>query len=559
VTRVSTFKLQTTTSKIPVYNILGLNFGHDGSAAILKNGRLVCAIANERLSRKKKAENVTREMVQYVLEGADLTLDQIHFVALCTFVYDPGNYVKFFDKQGRECTRNFFDVIGPDTIVESWVTNEGRRIQSAFVHHHMAHAAAAFYTSPFERAACLTMDASRYRPEACSLFAYGEGRNLHYLYCPGLMIGNAYSYFTEKLGLGPGLTKAGTTMALASFGEPSPVARARWEYFGQSFYERIDQRSDDVFMNLMWSELSGMPPHTFLSKEQSDSKQAMEIAASLEYIFEQTILRSANELHARTTLYNDNNLCLGGGSFLNSIVNMQVKQQTAFENVHLFPACGDDGTAVGAALYLAHQLLGVPRNHYPARDFMYLGRPYAVNDSGGVAYDADQVAAAISKGAVVAFFTGGSEFGPRALGHRSILADPRNPEMKDILNRRVKHREWFRPFAPVVLSERAAEWFEIDFESKLMLFIAPIKSPKKLPAVAHIDGSARLQTIMHEDNPKLYELIQAFDRLTGVPVLLNTSLNDNGEPLVETPQDALNFFENQDVDFLVLEDRVYAK
>jgi carbamoyltransferase len=244
---------------------------------------------------------------------------------------------------------------------------------------------------------------------------------------------------------------------------------------------------------------------------------------------------------------------------LNSIVNMQLKQQTAFKNIHLFPACGDDGTAVGAALYLAHHFLGVPRNSYAARDFMYLGRPYAVTHAGGKPYEPREVAKAISEGAIVAFFAGGSEFGPRALGHRSILADPRNPEMKDILNRRVKHREWFRPFAPVVLSERAAEWFEIDFESKLMLFIAPIKFPEKLPAVAHVDGSARLQTLAQEDNPKLYELIQEFDRLTGVPVLLNTSLNDNGEPLVETPQDALNFFEKQDVDLLVLEDCVYTK
>ena len=190
---------------------------------------------------------------------------------------------------------------------------------------------------------------------------------------------------------------------------------------------------------------------------------------------------------------------------------------------------------------------------------MYLGRSYPVTEAGGKPYDAKQIAKAISEGAIVAFFVGGSEFGPRALGHRSLLADPRNPNMKDTLNRRVKHREWFRPFAPVVLSERAPEWFEIDFESKLMLFIAPIKQPARIPAVAHIDGSARLQTVSLEDNPQLYGLIQEFERLTGVPILLNTSLNDNGEPLVETPQDALRFFRNHDVDFLILEDRVFAK
>jgi carbamoyltransferase len=542
-----------------MFNILGLNFGHDGSAAIVKGGKLVCAISNERLSRRKKAQGVTREMVRYVLEAAGLTLDEIQLVAYSNYFYAPDNYIKECDSSCQELTRHLLEVTIPDTVIDTFLRIEGRQFKSVFVHHHLAHAASAYYTSPFDRAACFTLDASGYRPEACSVFAYGEGPKLHYLFCPGLMIGNAYSHFTERLGIGSGLHKAGTTMALASYAQPGPLALDRWEHYGQSYYRRADQGSDEIFTSLMWCELSGLPPHVSLTKEKSDSQLAMSIAASLEYVFEQTILKSATELYERTEKYNGGNLCLSGGSFLNSNANMLVKQQSPFQNVHLFPACGDDGTAAGAALYMLHHFLHVPRVPYEPREYMYLGRTYPVSEPGGKPYRPQDIARAISEGAIVAVYFGGSEFGPRALGHRSILADPRNPNMKDILNQRVKHREWYRPFAPIVLSERASAWFDIDFESKLMLFIAPIKHPEKIPAVTHVDGSARLQSVARQDNPQVYELIEAFDRLTGVPILLNTSLNDNGEPLVETPQDALAFFQKHDVDLLVLEDRVFAK
>jgi len=550
-----------------MYNILGLNFGHDGAAAVLKDGRLACAISNERLSRKKKASGVTREMIQYVLDAAGLTLDDIDFVAFAGFSYSPDNVVKILDTSGTEVTSNTEwrtrreELIGERMTIESLTEVEGKRFKSVFVNHHMAHAAAAYYTSPFDRSACFTLDGSRGRPEGCSLFAYGEGNKLHYYSCPGVMVGNAYSEFTRKLGLGSGLSKAGTTMALASYGRPVDGALRRWRYYGQSYYRRFRycQPSDNVFTNLMWSDFSGLPPHTVLAREQSDSQRAMDIAASLEYVFERTILANAVELYARTKDFNGGNLCLSGGSFLNANANTLLKKESHFDRLHLFPGCGDDGTAVGAALYLAHHRLGLPRVSYAPCEYTYTGRTYTTAAPRGERYHARAVAREISQGKIVAFFHGGSEFGPRALGHRSIFADPRNPRMKDILNSRVKHREWFRPFAPIVLSEKAGEWFEIDFESKLMLFIVPILDPRALPAVAHVDGSARLQTVTRDDDPKLYDLIAAFDAITGVPVILNTSLNDNDEPLVETPEEALRFFDSHDVDLLVLEDRVFQK
>src|SRR4051794_20907650 len=205
-------------------NILGLNFGHDAAAAVVKNGKLVCAVSNERISRRKKAAGVTKEMVEYVLDAAKLKLEEIQFVAYGAFLPHKDNHVKILDLGGNEVKTPIFDVTGPDTVIDTVAQIGELRFQSAFVHHHTAHAASAFFTSPFERAACFTMDASQFRPEACSLFAYGDGNKLHYLMCPGLMIGNAYSNFTDKLGIGNGLFKAGTTMALASFGQPSPAA-----------------------------------------------------------------------------------------------------------------------------------------------------------------------------------------------------------------------------------------------------------------------------------------------------------------------------------------------
>ncbi|HEX8523171.1 MAG TPA: carbamoyltransferase C-terminal domain-containing protein [Tepidisphaeraceae bacterium] len=539
-------------------NILGLQFGHDGSAAILRDGKLVCAISRERITRVKKHEGVGKELVDYVLGEAKLKLSDIHLVAFTSFYYRPDNYVKTLDLQGREVNVDFLDLPGGQTIAEAQVLIENLRIPAVFVHHHMCHAASAFYTSPFERAACFTLDASMFRPEACSLCAYGMGNKLHYLYCPGLMVGNAYHEFTEKLGIGSGLTKAGTTMALATYGKPLPAALEKCDEYGQSFYERRFQPSDPLFIAKMWSEISGLPPHESFSREQSDSQRAMDIAASMEHIFQRAIIKNTKKLFEETRHFNDGNLCLSGGSFLNSQANMAIRQETPFKNVHLFPACGDDGTAVGAALYAAHHLKDVPRVKYEPREYMYLGRSYPA-PAGGEAYNAREVAQLISEGKIVAWCGGRSEFGPRALGNRSLLVDPRRPDMKEILNKRVKKREWFRPFAPVVLSEKARDWFDLDFESKLMLFICAIKDPEKIPAVAHVDNSARLQTVAREDNPVLHELISEFEKITGVPVLLNTSLNVNNEPLVETPEDAMRFFKNSDVDLLVCEGRVFRK
>ena len=538
--------------------ILGLNMGHDGAVALVDRGRLVAAVSRERLTRKKKAVGVTVPMVEYVLDQAGGKLADVTHVAFSGYYYDPNNEVKVFnDNGGPEVTEHLFDVPFHAQKIPCQVRIGTVAKPAFFIHHHLSHCASAYYTSPFEKAACFSLDASAIRPEACSLFAYGENAKLHPFYCPGLMIGNAYSALTAKLGLGAGLFKAGSTMGLAPYGTVSGLARDCWQFYAESFYARKWMADDPAFINFMWSELSGMPPHAGFPPEKKDSREAMDIAASLQYIFEETIVSYANRLFHETQQFNGANICLSGGSFLNCNVNTAIKSRTPFQNVHLFPACGDDGTAAGAALWLTHHMLGEPRAGYTPRHLAYMGRDYPADGlPGSVPLDIEAVAQCISQGGIVAWFQGRSEFGPRALGNRSILADPRKAEMRDFINFKVKHREWFRPFAPSVLAEHSSDWFDFAGESPFMLHTSRVKRPDQVPAITHVDGTARHQTVRRDDNPAYYALIETFFRLTGVPMLLNTSLNGREEPLVETPQDAKRFFDCGEVDILVVNNRM---
>ena len=541
--------------------ILGLNWGHDGAAAIVRDGRLVAATSLERITRRKKDIGISSELLRYVFELAGVQASDVSAIALAAFIPSPNNPIRLYRKGGEELTSPVFDLFGGETSFELEAQLEGRRIPAYFINHHIAHCAAAFFTSPFQRSACLSVDASMVRPEACSVMAYGEGNDLRYLRCPGIMIGNAYSIFTEKLGLGPGLTKAGTLMGLAPYGTPNPVALTRWREFGASYYERAFQESDPLFIQYMWSQISGEAPHTQFAPAQSDSPKAMEIAASIQLVFEQTLLANAQRLCNDTKSFCEENICLGGGSFLNSETNMLIKRESGFKGMHLFPGCGDDGTAVGSALFVAHSIARHPRQQYTNADLAYLGRSYPTP---GELTDApiatpQGVAQLISEGKVVGLFQGRGEFGPRALGNRSLLADPRRGEMRDHINHTVKRREWFRPFAPSVMSEHRSEWFDIDSESPFMLLIAKVKQPDLIPAVSHVDGTARVQTVSRDDNRFFYEILAEFKAITGVPVLLNTSMNGNGEPLVESPQDALRFFHDGTIDAMVVNDRLLLR
>ena len=462
-------------------NILGLHFGHDGSVCLVKDGRLECSIATERISRIKKDRAFTDDVIDYVLNESNLTLDDIDCVALGDF-----NQQIF----GNKYITDTFEI-------------KGKKIKSYIIDHHLAHCASVYYTSSFKDSYCFSMDCSMGKVQANSLVAYGKDNKLIAEYCPQKMVGVLYGEVTEKLGLGSALHKAGTTMGLASYGKP-------FEFDWKSY-------SDEI-------------------------KHKMDVAATVQQVLEQVSLEVVNDLEDKTE-----NLCLSGGSFLNCNSNSNIVKESKFKNFHIYPACGDDGTSVGAALYVAHHILNEPRHDYKQKDLCYTGKEYDIDTP-----DYDQIAQELSNGKIIGWFQGKSEYGPRALGNRSILADPRNPHTRDIINHVVKKREWFRPFAPVVLEEYYQDWFDFPIPSPYMLYTAQVKQPEKIPAVTHVDGSARFQTINEETNPHYYNLVKAFYKLTGVPVLLNTSLNGNGEPMLETPEEAINFFKNSHLDMMFI-------
>lgn len=580
---------------------LGLNFHHDASACVVKDGELLCAISSERLTRIKKDNRITKEVIDYVLDGSSITLDQVDFIACPYFIpndtvnaYQPLNNTELqfshntpvpgkgypvndeimflFPPLIRSNRKWFggnlsfvdlnFEIIGYDRIIPGF-----------FVNHHLSHSAAAFYTSNFNKAACFSLDASGVWNEGSSLWAVGHGTKLDILTSPGCMLGTMYEEHCQATGLGNGLHKAGSMMALASYGKVLDTAiKHKDEIIAPAWLRKF---ADNDPWHLRWQLVSlfGFTPFHFMSYEESDSKMAMDMSASVQWLLEEGLKKYTDDLYESTKDVSEGNLCLSGGTMLNCTANGKIRKHTKFKNIHFFPACGDDGTAVGAALFVQHHIFDVPRFNYVVNSqIMYTGIRYDMDYikkmQGAVDIDYEYLVNALEEGKVIAWYQGKSEFGPRALGNRSFLADPRNPKMKDHINFNVKHREWFRPFAPVCMYTKVQDYFE-DFEydpygtrkeqSPFMLYTCKVKDPKMFPAISHIDGTARVQTLAPQDNPKLYKLLTAWHNKTGVGMLLNTSLNLKGEPIVETPDDALDLFKRGNVDILVLGPKMFIK
>lgn len=526
-------------------NILGLHFAHDGGAAIVKGNKLVVAVSSERITREKKFYGITDSVIDYVLKEAGLSIDQIDLITFTDFFDKHTNGTcKLF--RGNLQISDFSQQLFDNNLLDNlFFELKNRKIPAICIPHHLAHASAAFYTSPFNEAVCFSLDSSMGKTESNSLIAWGRENKIASVYCPHLMIGPAYTKFTFNLGLGNPLHKAGSTMGLASYGKPKiQVINNIQDYVARSFSTGDYEQTFQAF----WREISGSD--SLFPEKNSPTKESMDIAASIQYIFEESIL------HAIKSISNNHieNICLSGGSMLNCNVNSRIQKETQFKNLHLFPACGDDGLVVGSALYAAHNIFNEPRYNYQEKEICYLGQ----SQSSFVEPDYEDLANEISKGKIVAWFNGRSEYGPRALGNRSILADPRNFHNRELLNFVIKNREWFRPFAPVVLEEECSKWFDWDYKSPFMLFTAQVKNVNDIPAVSHIDGSARMQTINKETNEPYYNLVKAFGSKTNVPMLVNTSLN-NREPILETEADAENFFATSPVDIMVVNGNIICR
>ena len=524
--------------------ILGLHYGHHGSMCIVKNGRLIAALSSERLSRQKFSHGVTEEGLNYLFDRINMSVNDIDYIALS----DWNNQFAFHPIEVRQDGYNIdclWNSIYDNTCLDLEVNFNGKKIQAFHIGHQLSHAAAAFYTSSFDKAYCFTLDASGAKHKNNSLISYGEGTKLTSLYCPGLMVGVAYGYFTEFLGLGHQMFNAGSTMALAGYGKIiDHVQDDLASYVNECFFP--ENKDYHQWYLALWKELSGSDAH-FESKD-SDSNCARDIAATIQYIFEHAILYCINSIDSKGI----KNLCLGGGSMLNCRANSLVLQHGQFENIHLFPACGDDGCCVGASLYVAHHILGESRKQYTNAEICFLGP-----DRSKIEPDYLYLARKIVQGKIVAWCNGRAEFGPRALGNRSILADPRNYDNRERINFKIKNRAWFRPLAPVILEEHAKEWFDFPIKSPFMLFTALTKDPTRISAVNHVDNSVRHQTVNEHDNPHYYKLIKEFDSITGIPMLINTSLNGHGEPMVETDEHAIDFFNRGTVDILVLNGKIF--
>ncbi len=584
-------------------HVLGISaLYHDSAAALVRDGEVVAAAQEERFTRRKHDPSFPVRAIRYCLAEAGIGPDRLDCVAF----YDKP--VLKFDRLLQ--TAYAFAPRGLGTFLTAmpvWLGSKlwlRRRIEEEldgcgeilFCEHHGSHAASAFYPSPFERAAVLTIDGVG--EWTTSAWGVGEGNRLRLMAEIAFphSLGLLYSAFTYYCGfrVNSGEYKL---MGLAPYGRP-------W-YVDVILERLVDLKPDGSFRlnldffgfctrptmtNRRFHRLFGGPPRV---PESPITERVCDIARSIQQVTEEIVLRMARHVHERT---GERFLCLAGGVALNCVANGRLLREGPFEDLWIQPASGDAGGALGAALAAWHQHLGRPRECGP-RDRMCgagLGPAFGSQEIERFlemeripatrlepAELAERVAGLIAGGATVGWFEGRMEFGPRALGHRSILADPRDPGMQSMLNRKIKFRESFRPFAPAVLLERVSDWFDLDRPSPYMLLVAPVRSGRlrsrgddeaslvgvdrrrqirsEIPAVTHVDDSARIQTVDSTDNPVFQRLIAAFERRTGCPLLINTSFNVRGEPLVASPLDAYRCFLRTELDYLVLGDYLLSK
>lgn len=551
-------------------NIIGISCHyHDSAACLIQDGKVVAAIQEERLTRKKNTSDFPINAINYCVKAGGISFDDIHHIAF---------YEKPFLKFSRVIInhllawpfsfKNFMDTMPywlQDRLVLPMVLERemGYTGPVHFVKHHLSHAASAFLVSPFEGAAIITSDAVG----EWATMAYGHARGIQISLTQEMRyphsLGLVYTAVTTYLGYAAHEGE-GTVMALASCGKP---------VYLDKFKDIVKVFADGSFMVnprfFAFNRGDRMYTPNFIKMfgaprayGQPVEERHCDIAASLQKFTEEVLLNVTRHVHQRTGL---DKLCLAGGLFLNCVANSKILEDGRFKEIFIQPAAGDSGGALGAAAYVNHVILKQPRK-FVLTD-AYLGTEFPDSQirqsviSAGLPYDElddellfKRVAQYIADNKVVGWLQGRMEFGPRALGNRSILGNPCNPNMKEILNEKVKKREPFRPYAPVVLEEKLKDYFVLGTPSPFMLLAPQVRDDKRsvIPGIVHVDGSARVQSVNQQDNARLYELIREFEKLTGVPVIINTSFNLRGEPVVSSPEDAINCFRKSSMDVLVL-------
>jgi carbamoyltransferase len=573
-------------------NILGISaFYHDSAACLLRDGEIAGAAQEERFTRKKHDFNFPIHAINWCLRKGKLNAQDLDFVAFydkpfikferileTALAYAPSGIRQFIQAMPLWLKQKLWT---PE-LIRKGLNYSGKIL---FTEHHESHAASAFYPSPFAEAAFLTMDGVGEWDTAS--FGIGKGNDIRIMETLRFphSLGLLYSAFTYYAGfkVNSGEYKL---MGLAPYGQP--------KYADLILDKLVDLKSDGSFKlnmeyfgygnglrmtNRRFEKLFGSPAR---KPETRITEKDMDIAASIQKVAEEIVLKTAVYVHKVT---GQDKLCLAGGVALNCVGNGRILREGPFKEIWIQPASGDAGGALGAAFLAWYKYLGKDRYSDGAHDRQkasFLGPAY---DDGyienflnkeGIPYSrlsqqeiADTVSSLVAGGSVIGWFQGQLEFGPRSLGARSIIADARSPEMQSKMNLKIKYRESFRPFAPTVLKERVSEWFELDKESPYMLLVAPVKEARRravtsqgrgfeklkvlrseIPAVTHVDDSARVQTIKREDHPLYYDMINAFYRKTGCPIIINTSFNVRGEPLVCSPEDAFKCFMRTEMDYL---------
>jgi len=559
--------------------ILGIScFYHDAAACLLKDGKIVACAAEERFTRKKHDDDFPRNAVDYCLKEAGINISQVDYVGfyekpLLKFERILESYIDCFPKSWRVFVVAISTWLRKKIWTKEIIKKElGYKGDIYFTEHHLSHAASSFLVSPFEESAILTVDAVGEWTTAASWYGKGsEIKILKEIFWPH-SLGMFYSAFTYYLGFAVNDAEY-KVMGAAPYGKPVYAELIKKEL--------IDIKNDGSFrLNLDYfeyhygSRMVGKKFENLFGRKRREPESEMEdfhwnIAASLQEVTNEIIVKMANSVYQETGV---KNICLAGGVALNCVANSKILENTPFENIFIQPEAGDAGGALGVALYIDNFILGNGRRSKFNSPFLgpefsnkeikkFLEEKQVVFEEFPEKELAKRAAELISQQKVVGWFQGRMEWGPRALGNRSIIADARNKENWQKVNLKIKFRESFRPFAPTVLEERAKDYFDVpkdilgsDTPSAYMLLIANVKQDKRreIPAVTHVDGTARLQTISRERNPVYYDLIKEFETITGCPVVINTSFNVRGEPIVCTPQDAYNCFINTEMDILVM-------
>lgn len=583
--------------------ILGLSFFyHDSAACLIQDGNILAAVQEERFTRKKHDASFPKNAIKYCLDESEITAQELDYVVFydkpfLTFERILLSYLTVAPKGLRSWLESIPLWLGQKLHVPDLIEKEiGYDGDILFTEHHESHAASAFYPSPFKEAAVLTIDGVG--EWASASYGFGKGKDitlikeLHFPDSVGLLY-SAFTYFTG-FRVNSGEYKL---MGLAPYGKPV--------YRDLILTELVDLKEDgSIRLNLSYfdflggmrmtnrrfARLFGGPPR---KPETAITQREMNIAASIQSVTEEIVLKMALHVFNETRM---KNLCMAGGVALNCVANGRILREGPFENIWIQPAAGDAGGALGAALSVWYRYLDNERlvsEEGDAQQGSYLGPSFSnesVHDfleSHSYTYHklapeerARIIAGQIAAGKIVGYMAGRMEFGPRALGARSILGDPRREDIQSVMNLKIKYRESFRPFAPTVLEEKVSDYFEIDKASPYMLLVAGVREERRLPqpshegmdildrlkikrsdipAVTHLDYSARLQTVNQKDKPDYYEVISEFEKLTGCAVLVNTSFNVRGEPIICSPEDAYRCFMRTEMDVLIIEDCILFK